>query len=150
MAGVGDRIFFVLAYRVSVACVRRHHKFEFDPTLLSLIAVMIQTSLLFICKSCCSYTNKFAFSYEKHWGLYQSKVKFSLAFSQRPDHQVHNCKIGYKSLDNKVCIAFRTVLRRVDVPRFNTNNMKTLTVFREAILTNALSTDLARNCTLSS
>ena len=27
--------------------------------------VLIQTSLLFICRSCCSYANKFAFAYEK-------------------------------------------------------------------------------------
>ena len=35
--GVGEQIFFVLAYRVFVAFVRRHRKFEFVPALLSLI-----------------------------------------------------------------------------------------------------------------
>ena len=28
--------------------------------------VLIQTSLFFICRSCCSYANYFAFTYEKH------------------------------------------------------------------------------------
>ena len=38
--GVGDQIFYVLACRVSVACVRIHRNFEFVPTLLFVIVVM--------------------------------------------------------------------------------------------------------------
>ena len=41
--------------------------------------VLIQTSLLLLCKSSCSYANKFAFKWEKQRGLYQNKVTSSLA-----------------------------------------------------------------------
>ena len=41
--------------------------------------VLIQTSLLLLCKSSCAYANQFAFTREKLTGLYQSKVTFSLA-----------------------------------------------------------------------
>ena len=41
--------------------------------------VLIQTSLLLLCKSRCSYANQFAFAWEKLKGLYQSKVNTSLA-----------------------------------------------------------------------
>ena len=41
--------------------------------------VLIQTSLLLLCKSSCSYANYLAFSWEKQRGLYQSKVISSLA-----------------------------------------------------------------------
>ena len=38
---LGDQIFYVNAYRVSVACARRHRKLELNPTLLSLIVVYL-------------------------------------------------------------------------------------------------------------
>ena len=41
--------------------------------------VLIQTSMLLLCKSSCSYTNKLSFTWEKQRGLYQSKVTSSLA-----------------------------------------------------------------------
>ena len=41
--------------------------------------VLIQTSLLLLCKSTCSYANQLAFTWEKQRGLYQSKVTSSLA-----------------------------------------------------------------------
>ena len=41
--------------------------------------VLIQTSLILLCKSSCSYTNQLAFTQEKQRGLYQSKVTSSLA-----------------------------------------------------------------------
>ena len=40
--------------------------------------VSIQTSLLLLCKSSCSYANWLAFTWEKQRGLYQSKVTSSL------------------------------------------------------------------------
>ena len=48
--------------------------------------VLIQTLLLFKCRLCCSHANYFAFTYEKHEGLYQNKVTASLASTQRPGH----------------------------------------------------------------
>ena len=41
--------------------------------------VLIQTSLLLLCKSSCSYTNQLTFTWEKQRGLYQSKGTSSLA-----------------------------------------------------------------------
>ena len=41
--------------------------------------VLIQTSLLLLCKSSCSYANYLAFTWEKQRGLYQNKVISSLA-----------------------------------------------------------------------
>ena len=41
--------------------------------------VLIQTSLLLLCKSTCSYANQLVFTWEKQRGLYQSKVTSSLA-----------------------------------------------------------------------
>ena len=41
--------------------------------------VLIQTSLLLLCKSSCCYANQFAFIWEKQGGLYQSKVTSNLA-----------------------------------------------------------------------
>ena len=42
--------------------------------------VLIQTSLLLLCKSSCSYANYLSFTWEKQRGLYQSKVTSSLAW----------------------------------------------------------------------
>ena len=48
--------------------------------------VLIKTLLLFTCKSCCSHSNSFVFTYEKMEGVYQNKVNSSLASTQRPGH----------------------------------------------------------------
>ena len=57
--------------------------------------VLIQTSLVFICK-CKLVSIRTAWStYEKQWGLYQNTVTPSLASTPRPGHQAHNCKMGY-------------------------------------------------------
>ena len=48
--------------------------------------VLIQTLLIFKCRLCCSHANYFAFTYEKHEGLYQNKVTARLASTQRPGH----------------------------------------------------------------
>ena len=57
--------------------------------------VLIQTSLLFICRSCCSYANYFAFTYEKQSGLYQNKVNPSLTSNPRPGDKADSCKMAY-------------------------------------------------------
>ena len=41
--------------------------------------VLIQTLLLLLCKSSCSYANYMSFTWEKQRGLYQNKVTSSLA-----------------------------------------------------------------------
>ena len=61
--------------------------------------VLIQTLLLFICRSCCSYASYFSFTHQKHWGLYQSKVNPSLTSKYpRPGDKVDNCKMAYSTL----------------------------------------------------
>ena len=55
---------------------------------------LLQTSMVFLCKSCCN-ASELLFTKEKQWGLYQSKVNSSLAFSQRPRNRAQNCKMVY-------------------------------------------------------
>ena len=64
--GAGDQIFCVLGYRVSIACVQRHCKFEFDQTLLSLVEgqnvvgkssfISAESSVLNKLEEACSFT----------------------------------------------------------------------------------------------
>ena len=58
--------------------------------------VLIQTSLLLLCKSSCSNANE-VYLHHMQWGLYQSKVTFSLAAIQRPGLLAHNCKMAYST-----------------------------------------------------
>ena len=54
---------------------------------------LIKTSLLLLCKSCCS--NAECIFVTKQGDLYQSKVTASLAVIQRPGHRAENCKMVY-------------------------------------------------------
>ena len=58
--------------------------------------VLIQTSLLLLCKSSCSYANYLPFTWGKQRGLYQSKVTSSLAciHGQATKHATVNWFIG--------------------------------------------------------
>ena len=57
--------------------------------------VLIQTSLLFICKCKLDCIRTAWATYEKQWGLYQDKVTPNLASNPRSGHLAHNCKMGY-------------------------------------------------------
>ena len=66
--------------------------------------VLIQTLLLFICKCKLVSMRTTWFTCEKQEGLYQNKVTSSLASTQRPGHQAHNCKMAYTELVSRIAI----------------------------------------------
>ena len=57
--------------------------------------VLIETSLLFLCKCKLVSIRTAWFTHEKQWGFYQNKVNPSLAHNPRTGHWRHNCKIVY-------------------------------------------------------
>ena len=59
--------------------------------------VLIQSSLSFSCKFGLISVTTTWFTREKQWGLYSNKVTPSLAFTQKPGHSTHNCKMGYSN-----------------------------------------------------
>ena len=78
--------------------------------------VVIQTSLLFLWKSCCN-ANEFLFTKEKQWGLYQNKVNSSLAFIPRPGNWAQNCRMVYCSYACGSLFKAPTTITILEIPQ---------------------------------
>ena len=66
--------------------------------------VLIQTSLLFICKWKLISLRTAWSTHEKQWGLYQNKVNPSLAYNPRPGHLAHLSTLHCSRI--KVCNSY--------------------------------------------
>ena len=64
---------------------------------LKMSLVLIQTSLLFSCKSCFSFASWSTFTWGKQRGLYQNMVTSRLASTQRPGQCITHCRWSWQT-----------------------------------------------------